>query len=766
MIGSRYRDETGFGNQRTLGVLLAFLVSLCACRDGRDASGALGLGAGVSSHANDSATERPWPEPDDGVLEQIASTLNFSLGAPAGIWVSPDGSEVLFRRSPPRSFVADLYAFDVATGQERRLLTAEQLLGGAPEDLSTEERARRERMRLMTRGITSFSASLDGSRLLVPLSGRLFVFERRTGSVTELDAPAPAIDPGLSPDGRHVALVHEGDLYVVDIGGARRRLTQRPSDAIEHGVAEFVAQEEMARFHGYWWSPDSKLIAYQKNDASRVETLHIADATHPEAAPVAFRYPRAGKDNVDVSLGVVAVSGGPTTWVNWDRQTYPYLAMVTWQKNAPLTLVVQNRAQTAEQVLTVDPRTGAVRELLTERDPAWLNLDESGLPRWTPDGKAFLWSSERNGAWELELRAPDGTPLRTLVPAALGYQAFAGFDRERGSVWVQASADSRQSHVYRVALEGTPPVPVTTALGTHVVRNNDDSGVYVLVSRDPRGKLGYGVHRADGSAAGELTSVAEAPASLPQPEFVSVTVEGREHVAAVTRPRSFEPGRRYPVLLSVYGGPHVSVVKLDPYAYLMDQWYADGGFIVVRADGRGTPGRGRAWERAVHKDLIRVALDDQVAILKSLASVKPELDLNRVGVTGWSFGGYLSTLAVLLRPDVFHAAAAGAPVTDWRDYDTHYTERYMGLLPDNAAGYEATSALTHAAELQRPLLLIHGTTDDNVYFTHTLKLSQALFRAGKPFEMLPLAGFTHMVPDPVVKKALSHRILDFFREKL
>jgi dipeptidyl-peptidase-4 len=234
----------------------------------------------------------------------------------------------------------------------------------------------------------------------------------------------------------------------------------------------------------------------------------------------------------------------------------------------------------------------------------------------------------------------------------------------------------------------------------------------------------------------------------------------------VLRPRAFERGRRYPVIVSVYGGPLTTVVKLDPYAYLLDQYYADGGFIVVRADGRGTPGRGRAWERAIRQRPASVALDDQVAILRALGAERPELDLDRVGITGWSYGGYMSTMAVLLRPDVFRAAAAGAPVTDWRDYDTHYTERYMGLPSAAEAVYDENSALTHAAKLARPFLIIHGTTDDNVYFTHSLKLSQALFRAGKPFEFLPLAGFTHLVPDPVVKRALSRRVLEFFRKNL
>jgi dipeptidyl-peptidase-4 len=705
---------------------------------------------------------------DDGVLEQIASTLNFALGKPAGVWVAPDGREVLFRRSPARSFVADLYAFDLTTGQERQLLSAQTLLGGAEERLTTEERARRERLRLVTRGITSFTASRDGSRLLLPLSGQMFIYERSSGKARSLPAPGSVLDPTLSPDGGSVAFIVDSDLYVGSVSGTPpRRLTERGSDAIENGVAEFVAQEEMDRSHGYWWSPDSTRLAYERSDASQVETLHIADATHPERPPTAFRYPRVGTPNAQVSLGVIAARGGATTWVEWDRTEYPYLAAVSWEHGAPLSLVVQNRAQTVEKLLVADPESGRTRELLEERDAAWINLDASDpMPRFTADGKAFLWSSERNGGWELELRSADGGLVRTVLPKELGYRALVGLDDRRACAWVIASPDPRQRHVLRVPLDGSAPTSLTQGESMNDVRVNDATGVHVLVTRDRGGATHQLVRRADDSVAGELTSVAESPAALPQPELVSVAIEGRQHHAAVLRPRSFQAGRRYPVLLSVYGGPHVNMVTLDPYAYLLDQYYADGGFIVVRADGRGTPGRGRDWERVIKKDLIGIALADQIAILQSIASQRPELDLDRVGVTGWSFGGYFSVMAVLLRPDVFKAAVAGAPVTDWRNYDTHYTERYLGLLSEDAAPYDATSALTHASLLTRPLLIVHGTTDDNVYFKHSLDLSQALFRAERPFELLPLAGFTHLVPDPVVKKALSHRVFDFFRARL
>jgi dipeptidyl-peptidase-4 len=462
---------------------------------------------------------------------------------------------------------------------------------------------------------------------------------------------------------------------------------------------------------------------------------------------------------------VVPAGGGEPVWVSWDRAAYPYLATVVWPEHGPLTAVVQNRAQSEELVLAVDPKSGQTRQLLVERDDAWLNLDQT-VPRWLPDGSAFLWSTERNGAWELELRAPDGGLVRTVVSGALGYRYLAGVSADGRALWVAASDDPRQTHVYRVPIDGGAAERLTTADGSHDVVTSKKSGTVVLVERGADGSRRHVVRGDDGRERGVLESVAERPGFVPRPELVTVAVNGREHRAAILTPRDFQRGRRYPVLVSVYGGPHSNVVKLDPYQLLTDQWYADGGFIVVRSDNRGTPGRGREWERAIHGDLVGVAMEDQIAVLRALAATHPEMDLGRVGITGWSFGGYMAAMAVLLHPEVFRAAVAGAPVTDWRDYDTHYTERYMGLLPEAAAAYDATSALTHAGQLERALLLVHGTTDDNVYFTHSLKLSQALFRAGKPFDMLPLAGFTHMVPDPAVKKALNHRILSFLRAHL
>ena len=289
-------------------------------------------------------------------------------------------------------------------------------------------------------------------------------------------------------------------------------------------------------------------------------------------------------------------------------------------------------------------------------------------------------------------------------------------------------------------------------------------GTQVVVSLPQTGGKRYSVRR-DGKEVATLPSVAEEPSLQPAAEWTTVEVDGHTQHAVIIRPRAFVAGRRYPVLVHVYGGPHARQVLATPRAYLLDQWYADAGFIVVSTDGRGTPGRGRDWERAIHKDLATVPVADQVGALQALGARYPELDLDRVGIFGWSFGGYLSAMAAMVRPDVFKAAIAGAPVTDWALYDTFYTERYMQTPQANPQGYQVASVVAQASRLERPLLIIHGTTDDNVYFANTMALVDALFRAGKPFELLPMSG-THMTTDPALALALQRRQLTFFRAHL
>ncbi len=707
-------------------------------------------------------------------LRDYAATRGFTAGTPRSIKITPAGDAVLFLRSGPRSFEHDLYEFNPNTGSERVLLTAEAILNGAEENLSADERARRERMRLTARGISGYRLSDDGQRILVTLSGKLFVIERTTGNVTELhsDAGYP-ISAQFSPDAKKITCVRNGDLYLINIANNNEtRLTTRKKDAIKNGLSEFVAQEEMGRMHGYWWSPDSTQIVYQQTDTSQVETLYIADATHPEKAPRPWPYPRPGKNNADVRLAIMSVSnaaksdkGGDPIWINWDRNNYPYLAKVTWTRNAPLTLLVQNRRQTEEKLLTVNLQTGETRTLLTESDAAWVNLDHTS-PKWLPDGSAFFWMSEHSGTRQLELRDRNGNRIRTLTPKGFTFGGITHFDEKTRHLWFYGSDIPTERHIYTTSIDDPAQMTrLTTTRGMHgyTIAKSGTIAVHTFATLD--GRQGNQVLRADGTMTGTLQSKAEQPPSMPKIELTTVG-NLRKFQAMLIRPDNFDPEKQYPVVVYVYGGPGHRVVQADPRKYLRQQWIADQGFIVVSFDGRGTPGRGRAWERVTKFNVIDLPLKDQIEALTAMGKQYPELDLTRVGIYGWSFGGYFSAMAVMRAPDTFHVGVAGAPVADWRDYDTHYTERFMGLPDENAEGYRTASVLTHAKDLRRPLLIIHGTADDNVYFMHSLKMSEALFTAGRAHTFLPLSNFTHMVPDPNTTIRLYERIVRFLQQAL
>ena len=409
------------------------------------------------------------PKGDD-FLTRYAATYHFTLGQPTAFQISDAGDVVLFLRSGPRSFVRDLFEFTVATGQERLLAAADNLLNGVVENLSPAELARRERTRSAARGIASFELSQDGHQVLVPLSGSLYVLDRLSGKSHELKSEAGyPIDARFSPDGKSIAVVRNGDLYVLDVAtGAEHRLTTGATETLSHGEAEFVAQEEMHRMHGYWWSGDSQQIAYQETDTSGVEKLYIADPAHPDKPPRVWRYPRPGHDNAVVRLGIISVIGGDTIWVNWNRERYPYLANVRWEKNTPLTIVVQNREQTEELLLAVDSTTGETSQLLKESDPAWVNIDAT-MPFWLEDGKQFLWSTERNGAWQIELKNRDGSLLREVVPKKVGYRALAGIDEKLGTVYFTGGADPTQSHLFSASIKDencAPPSLQASAVST------------------------------------------------------------------------------------------------------------------------------------------------------------------------------------------------------------------------------------------------------------------------------------------------------------
>lgn len=714
-----------------------------------------------------------WPALDDKLLADSAATYNFRLGLPVPLAITPDGA-VLFRRTGARSFTADLFEL-APDGTVKTLATAADLLGTGEENLSDEEKARRERTRTVSRGIVDIDVSDDGSTVMVPLGGAFYLIDRKTQKRTKIDPKGAAYDPHLSPDGTTIAFVRDNMLYALR-DGRLEDVSGVPGEHQQFAIADFAAQEELGRTRGFWWSKDSQALVFETIDNSAIDTLYVADPRHNEKAPVPFKYPRAGTHNAKVGLAVRAafpaneapppptqrptqrptLRTGPRP-LTWDAK-YEYLVSVDWSRKDPTALVI-DRDQEELALLQFDRTSGETRVLLTEKDSAWLNVNH-GAPRWLDDGSGFLWMTEASGEWVLELHDNDGKLVRALTKPGFGLASLAGVDG--AFAIVEAQTDPTRQDVYRIPLAGGAPEKLSTDDGVSNAAKVKHGIVIVDTALAGGGKRTV-VITASGTR--ELPSVAEHPSLVPTTVLETVEIEGRTHHTSITRPKNFDPKRRYPVLLKVYGGPHAITVLATRDAYVMDQFYADAGFVVVRSDSRGTPHRGRTWERAILKDLVTVPLDDQVAALKAMAARHPEMDMSRVGIYGWSFGGYMSAMAVLLRPDVFHAAVAGAPVTDWALYDTAYTERYMKQPKDNAKGYEHASALTHAAKLSRPLLLIHGLTDDNVHLAHSLALIEALFVAAKRAEVITLSG-THMVPDPKLSLAREQVQIDFFRDHL
>ncbi|MFE0407047.1 prolyl oligopeptidase family serine peptidase [Streptomyces nigra] len=691
-----------------------------------------------------------------------ARTQRFTLGAPRAFTVAPDGSRAVFLRSSSGTDPASsLWVFDAADGGERVAADPRALLGGASEKLSAEERARRERSREGGAGVVSYATDAAVELASFALSGRLFAAELRVGTARELPVPGPVIDPRPSPDGRHIAYVARGALRVVGAeGDGDRALAEPEAEGVAYGLAEFIAAEEMGRHRGFWWSPESDRLLVARADDGAVKRWWISDPAHPERAPRQVAYPAAGTPNAEVRLFVVGLDGARVE-VSWDRVRYPYLARVHWSAAGAPLLLVQARDQRSQLFLAVDPATGTTRMVHADEDPQWLELFP-GVPCWSPSGHLVRIADE-GGARVLAVGERPLTGPQLHVRAVL--------DVSDDDVLVSASAGASASeseigevHVYRVNELGVERVSQEPGVHTAVRAG----GVTVLVSHTPEWAGARVQVLRDGKLIGLVRSYAEDPGVTPR---LTLTEGGARRIpCAVLMPRDYAGDTPLPVLLDPYGGPHGQRVVAAHNPHLTSQWFADQGFAVIVADGRGTPGRSPAWEKAVKDDIAAVVVQDQVDALESLAERFP-LDLGRVAIRGWSFGGYLAGLAVLRRPDVFHAAVVGAPVTDLRLYDTHYQERYVGHPDEQPEVYRRNSliddaGLVDAAEPHRPMMIVHGLVDDNVVVAHSLRLSSALLAAGRPHEVLPLSGVTHMTPQEEVAENLLLLQLDFLKRSL
>lgn len=716
----------------------------------------------------------------DSFLRQQARTRRFSLGVPRRFSVSADGSSVAFVRSEGGSDPSSaLWALDVASGEERRISAPPQGAAGAgsggagSDEPSAAERAARERRREHATGVTTYSADDAHTAAVYALAGELWIAPMGPGGSPErLEVPGPVFDPHLDRSGRTVAWCRVGEasaaqLWVCDAEPARavasaRMVAGDVDPAIAWGVAEFAAAEEMGRESGFWWSPDSDALLVTRVDESAIPTWWISDPGDPAALPAPRRYPAAGGPDADVSLWLVGLGANGSSpepaELAWDRATFPYLVSVDWSAgHSPLALV---ESRDHHHAALIELGVDGASVLATMDDPAWVWWP-AGLPRRLADGRA-LWALDIDDTVSLSAVAPSGGDsgdsgdsgarglggrVEVLTPPGLQVRSVV-HSGEAGVVFT-ASSDPTEVELWRWQ-EGTlrrldaGGVVATAAAGLSTV----------VVARRSMATHGQRAHvqREDGSEI-SIRDLAETPVVEPGVRMMTVGALGLR--VGVVMPSAHAPGTRLPVLALPYGGPAAQKVMAERRSWLEAQWWADQGFAVVVADGRGSPGRGRAWERHIHRDLAGPVLEDQVTAISEAVASDPDLDDSRVGICGWSFGGYLAALAVLRRPDVFHAAVAGAPVTDWRLYDTYYSERYLGHPGTDPAPYDQCSLIADCPRLKRPLLLVHGLADDNVYFAHTIRLSAALLEQGCEHSVLPLSGITHMASRPEVAENLA-----------
>ncbi len=683
----------------------------------------------------------------DTFPRQYARTQRLSLGEPRNFVVSPDGSRVIFVRSRSGSDAVNcLWVLDTATGTEREILDP-RTLGTNLQNLTEEELRRRERAREGAGGIVTYATDDAVARAVTVLGGEIVLVDLESHDVSMPTVAPGVFDVRLSPDGSTLSYVRGRNLCVSDLAGNERVLAHDADPTVSWGSAEFIAAEEMGRMRGYWWSPDSRSLAACRVDVSPVDVWHIADPAHPERPAVEHRYPAAGTDNALVSLHVISCDSGETVNVDLGGD-WEYLNSVSWNTGG-LIAQTQTRDQKRIDIHRIDPATGKSTVAFTDTDDAWVELVQ-GVPSTLPNG-SIVTAADRDGARRLIV---DGVPvtapsvqLRNVVSVG-NTVLFVGNDLTTPwihNVWAHDTTSGTTEQITHV--DG-----VVSASGTA-----DNLVLRISTMTTPRAE--FVLHGTDTT----IRSFTED--ALVDPNVRIMAVGPRSIPVAIVTPRDGAT-HSLPVLFDPYGGPHGQRVVASRTAYLSSQWFADQGFIVVIADGVGTPGKGSEWERAVLNDLAQVVLDDQVEIVRDLPDLEPRADTTRVGIRGWSFGGYLAALAVLRRGDVFHSAVAGAPVTDWRLYDTHYTERYVGNPSVDDTHYRSTSLIEDAHRLERPLLIIHGLADDNVVAAHTLQLSSALLAAGKPHEVLPLSGVTHMTPQEVVAENLLLHQLEFLRRTL
>jgi dipeptidyl-peptidase-4 len=714
-------------------------------------------------------------------IEDIASIPLPGMAVPGSLAFSPDDKLITYLHSSEHTLERQLYAFDPNSGEHRLLI--ESGGGKSEEEISLEEALRRERQRQRELGVTQYAWAKHTLKLLVPSYGDVYVSDGPGEALRRLveSSGSPAIDPQLSPDGEWVAYVQDAEVHIVPFaGGEPRQLTHGARESGKtNGLAEYIAQEEMDRSSGLWWSPDSRWIAFEEVDETHIpiyRIVHQGKHRTGEGAQEDHRYPFAGGANARVRLGVVPVKGGEPVWMDLGAEQDIYLARVQWLPDGRLSAQIENRQQTQLDLVAFDPHTGQGRILLQETSLVWINLHDLFRPlEQAYHGRTgcFLWASERSGFRHLYLYDADGVLIRQVTSGDWVVDSLAGVDEAGGQVYFTATReDPRQCHLYGVGLDGGEPRRLTHEPGMHAVVLDHACRRFIDTShslnRPPIINL-YSL--ADGDRLRTLYDERDPRLDrlgLDPPELVTLqNRHGTTLYGALFRPpERFGPGP-YPTVVYVYGGPHAQLV-IDAWTLTVTmrlQYLRSLGFLVFVLDNRGSARRGLEFEGVIRNDMGHAEVEDQVDGVRWLVD-QGLADLQRVGVFGWSYGGYMTAMCLARAPEVFKVAVAGAPATHWDGYDTYYTERYMGMPQTNPHGYQVSSVMHHVPNLRGKLLLVHGLIDENVHFRHTARLINALIGARKPYDLLLFPDERHMPRRLADRVYMEEQVRDYFQKHL
>jgi len=691
-------------------------------------------------------------------ISAVAGGLRTGVPGEA-IW-APDGRRFAYTQSRA------IYVYDVPE-KTSRLLISLATLDSAATAVPAAETFDWQNRRVNEQEI---EWSKDGGALMISAGGDIFIYQMAAHGWTQLTAtPVTEHDPKLSPDGLRVSFRRDNDLYSLEVSSKRvTRLTRDGSETLWNGRLDWVYPEELDLPTAHWWSPDSKRIAYLQFDVSREPLYPHADLLPLRPVYEPQRYPKAGEPNAEVRLGVVPAGGGDTRWMDLGETRDSLLARVRWLPDGRNLFVQKlNRIQNRLDLLDADSATGGSRLVLREEDPHWVNVAD--MLEFLNKGAEFLWSSERDGYLHLYRFSREGRQLARLTSGDWEVTGLAGVDEAAGRVYfVSTESSPLERQLYSVKLDGTARRRITKDSGTHAISMAPRCEYYLDSYSSLTSPPGRMIHKSDGSQWAVFVEPDRGPPEeydIRPAEIVRVKAEdGTVLYARLIRPAGFRAGVKYPAIVMVYGGPHDQQVRDRWDGLTLEQALASQGFVIWQLDNRGSGGRGHLWESALYRRFGAKELEDQKAGLRHLVSTG-FVDAARIGIYGWSYGGYMTLYSLLNAPELFQAGVAGAPVTDWRNYDTIYTERYLGLPSDNAEGYRMSSVVNDAANLKAKLLIIHNLEDDNVLFQNTLQMANALERAGRPFEMMVYPQKTHGVTGRA-REHMLQTVADFFERNL